>query len=64
MLSKDDNMLFKPFIYISTYNSLVDNSGNFYNQAFSMGRPCWKALRDEYIKKSVDVDEDYAWEKS
>ena len=56
-------MLFKPFIYIFTYNSLVNNSGNFYSQAFSMGRPCWKALRDEYIKEVAGNDvsaENYA----
>ncbi|GBC02926.1 hypothetical protein RclHR1_00490012 [Rhizophagus clarus] len=65
-LSQEDKSLFKPFIYISTYNSLVVDSGNFYSQAFSMGRPCWKALRDEYIKDVIDSDpsvEDYAWEK-
>jgi len=61
-----DQMLFKPFIYISTYNSLVDNSDNFYSKAFSMGRPCWKALRDEYIKEVSEGDisaKNYAWEK-
>jgi hypothetical protein len=66
-----DKMLFKPFIYVSTYNSmvndsLVNNSDNFLSQAFSMGRPCWKALRDEYIKDVAGNDasaENYAWEK-
>ncbi|CAI2177915.1 1964_t:CDS:2 [Funneliformis geosporum] len=62
---QEDVELFKPFIYISTYSSLVNNSDNFYDYAFSIGRPCWKALRNEYIKEVVRSDsaECYAWEK-
>jgi len=63
---QEDKMLFKPFIYISTYNSLAYNLGDFHSQAFSMGRTCWKAFRDEYIKEVFDSDvsaEGYAWEK-
>jgi hypothetical protein len=59
----EDKMLFKPFIYISTYNSLVNSSDNFYNRVFSMGRPCWKALRDEYAKGVTENGENYAWEQ-
>ncbi|RIA93600.1 hypothetical protein C1645_735376 [Glomus cerebriforme] len=63
---QEDRMLFKPFIYIPTYDSLANNSGKFYSQAFSIGRPCWKAFRDEFIKEVNYNDikaEDYAWEK-
>ena len=44
---------------------MVNNSSNFISQAFSMGRPCWEALRDEYIKNVIENDsgENYAWEK-
>jgi len=58
----DDHKLFKPFIYISTYNSLAEISGGFYNFTFSIGRPCWKALKDVYYKESNN-NEIFAWKK-
>jgi hypothetical protein len=55
-----------PFVYVSTFDSLAESSSNYcYNQAFSGGRPYWKALKDAYCKSSnsSNINEIYAWEE-
>ncbi len=47
-----DSKIFMPFVYISTFNSLIESSGSYYDKLFSGGRPCWKALKDAYLQGS------------
>jgi len=47
-----DRKIFMPFVYVSTFDSLVESSGDYYDKIFSRGRPCWKALKDAYLDES------------
>lgn len=58
-----DRKIFMPFVYVSTFNFLIESSGSYYNKLFSGGRPCWKALKDAYLKGSgAEASEIKAWE--
>ncbi|CAG8626214.1 8838_t:CDS:2 [Funneliformis caledonium] len=60
----DSRKIFMPFINITTFNTLTDSSGTYYNRLFSNGRPCWKALKDAYCKGINSEENDiYAWDK-
>jgi hypothetical protein len=60
----DSLKIFMPFIDVTTFNTLIDYSGNYYNRLFSNGRPCWKALKDAYCEGlNFEANDYYAWDK-